>query len=93
MVECVMLSILLHLSSIREMKGDTATIVLPLQQTYLTFVIQNKRKSLVAYWLHPVGAMVATRKHSVADLCLLAHDQFRSTLPPEGIGEHDRELL
>ena len=46
MVEHVTLSILLHWSSIREMKGDTATIVLPLQQTYLMFVIQ---KSLVAY--------------------------------------------
>ena len=65
MVECVTLSILLHLSSIREMKGDTATIVLPLQQTYLTFIIQNKLKSLVAYWLHPVGATVATRKDSI----------------------------
>ena len=63
MVERVTLSILLHLSSIHEMKGDTATIVLPLQQTYPTFVIQNKRKSLVAYQLYPVG--VATRKHAI----------------------------
>ena len=65
MVERVTLSILLYLSSIREMKGNTATIVLPLQQTYPTFVIQNKQKSLVAYWLHPVGATVATRKHPI----------------------------
>ena len=44
MAERVMLSVILHWSSIRDIRGDTITITLP-PATYL--IIQNKWKSLV----------------------------------------------
>ena len=50
MVEGVTLPILLPWSSIREMRGDTTTIVLPPATDVPDILIQNKRKTLVAYY-------------------------------------------
>ena len=96
MVEGVTLSILLHLSSIREMKGDTAAIALP-PATDLPDIRYSKQTEESGNILAPPGrcdgSHTKTSHLSIAGRCLVAHDQFRSALPPEGIGEHNRELL
>ena len=38
-------------------------------------------------------ATIATRKHPIVQSQVAVLAQFRSALPPEDIGEHDRELL
>ena len=117
MVEGVTLPILLHWSSVREMRGDTTTIALPpatdlpdilyskqteesgsirtppgrcddshTKTSHRSIFIQNKRKSLVAYGLHPVGATIATRKHPIVQSQVAVLAQFKSALPLEDIG-------
>ena len=97
MVEGVTPPILLHLSSIREMMGDTTTIVYTATTTDLTDIRYSKQTEESGSILTPPGrcdgSHTKTSHLSIEGHCLLAHDQFRSALPPEGIGEHDRELL
>ena len=85
MVELVTLSILLHPSA--RWGATQPQLHCHQQQTYLTFVIH-----LLAYWLHLVSATVATRKHSIFQSQVAVVAQLRSALPPEGIGDHHREL-
>ena len=88
-----MLSILLHWSSIREMRGDTATIALP-PATDLPDIRYSKQTEESGSILTPPSRCeVVTRKHPIFQSQVTVLAQFRSALPPEGIGEHDRELL
>ena len=90
MVEGVTLPISLHWSSIREMRGDTATIALP-PSTELPKICYSKQ--MEESGTRPGWCDGSHTKHPIVQLQVAVLAQFRSALPPEDIGEHDRELL
>ena len=93
MVEGVTLPILLHWSSIREMRGDTTTIALPPATDLPDILYSKQTEESGSILTPPVGATIATRKHPIVQSQVAVLVQFRSALLPEDIGEHDRELL
>ena len=94
MVKGVTLSVLLHWSSILNMRGDTTTIALP-PATDLPDILYSKQTEESGSILTPPGrcdgSHMKTRPIVQSQVAVPA--QFRSALPPEDIGEHDRELL
>ena len=92
MVEGVTLPILLHWSLIREMRGDTTTIALPPATDLPDIRYSNQTEESGNILTPPVDTTAATRKHPIVQLQVAVLVQFRSTLLPEDIGEHTREL-
>ena len=93
MVEGVTLPILLHWSSIREMRGDTTTIALP-PAADLPDILYSKQTEESGSILTPPGRCHGSHtKHPIVQSQVAVLAQFRSALPPEDIGEHDRQLL
>ena len=93
MVEGVTLPILLHWSSIREMRGDTITIALPPVADSPDILYSKQMEESGSILTPPGRSTVATRKHPIVQSQVAVLAQFRSALSPEDIGEHDRELL